>query len=363
VGPGAERSSMAMAMAALLIGVASLPGRAEEPWRRWAERGVEAFEAGDYERAAGYFDEAGSLAAQPIAELIYNLGCAQAGAGRFAMAEASFRQADRLDAPRELRVRSRFNLGLALLERGRSLAAVDVEQAIDTLTDSSRAFKAAWRLDPGDDRAAEHVEIARRLVQLLKDQLELPERLDAQAASQSEASSQEPSPDTQRQLEDQARQAEQTLEQAISERITVGPPSEAEQARRAIERAQEQQRSAREAMEQDRPDEAQQAQREAAQELQDAAERLRRLRQQTGGQPDRRDPENNDRDEQDPPPTPGKTGDPQQEQQASEGEQGSEPPPDQLVEAMLEKERREREMRDEYQRSLMRRALRVEKDW
>jgi len=354
VRPDGWHDRIAGVVGTLVVG-ACAAGASGDEWRRLAERGIEAFEAGRYAQAVSRLDEARNAADQPVPEVLYNLACAHAAGGDFALAEPVFREADRLAASREVRVRSRFNLGHALFAHGRSLVRTDVGQAIEVMIDSSRAYKAAWRLDPSDARAAKNVEIVRRHIQLLRDQLEMPEDLAGQASRQGEA----PPDDTarQEQLQQQAEQSQQTLENAMSQQMSIGDPQQAEEARRLIEQARQHQQQAREAMERNSPAEAREQQEQASAKLRETAERMREMRERAGGEPP---PQERQQDQRG-------TGGERQEEEPSEADQQDrpqeQPPEDALVESLLEKERRDRKERDEHRRSLMRGALRVEKDW
>ncbi len=155
--------------------------------------------------------------------------------------------------------------------------------------------------------------------------------------------SQGPDAQAQRELNERTEDVAQTLRRAIEEDLVAGDRDFVEAVLRAIEEARRSQDQAQDQLERDEMDKAAQSQEQAA-SLLELAERLMN-RGQGSPNPQQQDPQDQNNE-------------PRQEG-SRDDEQGGDP----MAEALLDKERAEREMRRAYQRRILRGRVRPKKDW
>lgn len=270
-----------------------------------------------------------------------------------------------------LRARARFNLAHAALPEAD--APEDTMEAIDAKVkeyrEAARRFRSVLEVDPAHAEAARNTELVRRRIRDLLDRRaeierqeqaaqELADQLDELAeqqeeqAERSEQQAQDGGSPRPGSAEDQEALSEQTQEASES----ADQAGAGDDARAALERAQAAQEKAQEALEAGDASRAAEHQREAAEALREAAERARPDQGEGEGEETR----------------PGSDGEPGEpgEQAPEDGEQPGEsasneadagPSIDPLAEALLDKERNEREQRNRYlQRG---RRVPVERDW
>lgn len=295
----------------------------------------------------------------------YNAGTIAMRLGE-ADAAAWLRRAESGTADPSLRARSRFNLAHAVMpnqeEPPADIAAADAR--IAALREAAGLFRSVLDLEPGHAEAAANTERVRRMIrdlmeerarmeaaqqarEELAEQLEQLARQQEQRAQESQGRGErgEPSPESegseQRALNEQTERASEQAERS-------GAGDEAQE---AIERARRAQEQAEEALGRGDSAEAADRQREAAEALREAAEAMRRAE----GRGD--DAENAQGQGEEAP-----IGE-SEATRAEAGRDGAEAEPriDPLAEALLDKERREREQRGQYlQRG---RRQQVERDW
>lgn len=271
--------------------------------------------------------------------------------------------ADLQSADPALRVAARMNLGHAALpdsDEPKDLGAIDA--AITGYREAARRFRSVLEIDPGHAEAARATEVARRKVrelQALRDQMqaqqdaaqELAEQLQQLADQQQEQAEQSRANADRGQTPGQdAAEAQQGLsEQTQQASDQAGQNPAAQEAQEALERAQQAQQRAEEALERGDAAGAAEEQQRAAEALREAADRMQSQGQSSGeqGQPQ----PSQGSPEQAPEPSEG----------SSEGEGATPPQIDPLAEALLDKERREREMRAQYRPRGQRQQ--VERDW
>ncbi len=155
--------------------------------------------------------------------------------------------------------------------------------------------------------------------------------------------SQGPDAQAQRDLNERTEDVAQTLRQAIEEDLVAGDRDFVEAVLRAIEEARKSQEQAEDHLERDEVEDAAQSQEQAA-SLLELAERLMDRGQGTPS-PQQQDPQD------------------QGDRPAQQGQQDDEQEGDPMAEALLDKERAEREMRRAYQRRILRGRVRPKKDW
>jgi hypothetical protein len=279
-------------------------------------------------------------------------------------------QADRTAMNPALRARARFNLGHAAMPPEPDQPATDLD-AIDArlagLREAAKRFRSVLEVEPGHREAAANTERVRRMIRDLEQQrrqvedrqrameelAEQLERLADQQSSQAERSRQR--------AERGERGGEQAAEQqeTLSEQTDAAAEQAAQQAgdgapREQLESAQEAQQRAAAALERGDEEGAAEAQQEAADALRRAAEQARRRSGggQGGGDADEAQPDQS-------PPDAEQTRQDGAERGDAEGDAGVRIDP--IAEALLDKERREREQRGQYlQRG---RRQQVERDW
>ncbi|MCC5823208.1 MAG: hypothetical protein LAT64_07870 [Phycisphaerales bacterium] len=279
------------------------------------------------------------------------------------------RRAERMADNPALRAAARYNLGHAMLPKEDAPPARSAEagERAEAMRRAAGLFRSVLDIDPSHRDAAANTERLRRQAQTLEEQQaamqaqeqamqELAEALSRLAEQQQEQASEsessaargdEPGEEAlgdQRSLSEQTRDAADRADQAGAD----------ESVREAIERARAAQRGAEEALDRDDAAEAAARQREAADSLRSAAEQAQRGAGEAGegpGQPGAADEIPARPDQAEPSDAEGEPTDgPEFESQI-----------DPLAEALLDKERRERERRSEYlQRG---RQQQVERDW
>lgn len=277
------------------------------------------------------------------------------------------RDAERGSSDAALRASARFNLGHALMPRADTAPADtgEIDERIASLRQAARLFRSVLEIQPENRDAAANTERVRRMIrdlmkerermeaeQQARDELaeqleQLADQQEQQAAdSQQQAERGEASKESdgseQRALNEQTEQADRQAEQAGA----------GEEARQSIEEARQAQQRAEEAIDRGDSQAAAEHQRQAADALKRAAEQLRKDGQESGGE----DGQGGDKQEGATPEQPEPAPD---AQAGADGETG--PQIDPLAEALLDKERREREQRGQYlQRG---RPQQVERDW
>lgn len=230
-----------------------------------------------------------------------------------------------------------------LLERGRRMARV------------AAVFRSVLEVDPGDREAARNVERARRLVSQFEQQAQeqaereeqqrrLREALEQLAHEQQERAEQTAASEDE-QTDELGEQQQQTSERTEEAREQGRQAGANEEAQAAMDEARRQQEEAERALEEGDREAAEAAQRRAAEALREAAEQMGEQGEQ--GRPEQGEGADGEQGEGEPNP-------------AGEEQEGE--PRDETAEALLERERRQRESRDQ-RRSTEVRPVIVERDW
>jgi len=389
---------------AILIALAPGAGAlADAEARRLVAEGNELFRQGQTERAAELYQRA--IEADPeTLEAVYNRAVAAYEQGRLEEAERLLQRVDSARGAGDLAARARYNLGRLTVDRLMSDPPRDPEQAIERLKFGEQMFRGSLDLDPNDREAARNLELTRMMRAEIERQLAELERqreqleqlaedlaraeqdqrresretrsLDEQQAPEAQGDQSGGRSDQQRseQEADQRELSERTGE--LSERLEELRRQMQEQAlgdqlleaQEAVERARQAQERAAQQLEQARVRRAERSQERAADDLRSAFEILQEEleqgeesegEQQQGEQPEQEGNQEQEAQQQDQAP---------QERRASDapGPGDEELEADQiaeLVEQLLEKERREREQLREHRRRREMQARPVEKDW
>lgn len=324
----------------------------------------------------------------PDAPGAYNAGRELFLAGKYAEAAESFRIADRASNDPELSALARFNLGQSLLKIATGEGKAEPAQTLEQLDAAARAFRSVLAVRPDDAQAARNVEIARRLMQDIKDKQQQQQPQQGKDGSKQEQgkeaqhgqpsggdSSNDPQHSQQHQenadkLKDLAQRQQQAAEaskqaqqdqdpaqrqagqrdsQAKQDQVSQDTQKEQErqgdpksaaspQAKDKLDQARKEQQAASRALDQGDAKSAEQHQREAAKLLEQAAQEEQRESQEA-----------------------------QQESQQAQGKDAKpkddSPPRDQTAAQWLDRERRQREARQQVLRALRGRPQTVEKDW
>ncbi len=360
----------------ILIGLLVASAHAAPSARRAIIEGNDLVAKGDWQAAQERYAEAVDADAQsPIAW--FNRARAQQEAGEDQEAEASYREAERLAKDPALAGAAAYNRGVMQYSRARSEMMDSPEQALASLRASADNFRRALERNPADADAARNIEVVNRAIRAVEDVMEqmeqerqqrqeMADKLQEMAERQEKEageSEQQQSPSEQAQqrqdqqeLSDETEQARQQAQQAAEQ----NPQDQASQeAAQKLQEAREAQEQAEQALEEGRPQDAAEKQREAAQRMQEAAERLSQQDQNKGeGEQSKGEKGENAEQQQ--------ANAPPEQQPGQEGQQADGPPPDpteRLVEALLDKEQRERENAKNAQRGRLQRMSPVDKDW
>lgn len=361
----------------ILIGLLASVAHAAPSARRAIIEGNDLVAKGDWQAAQErYADAVDADAQSPIAW--FNRARAQQQAGQDQEAEASYREAERLARDPALAGAAAYNRGVMDYTRARSEMMDSPEQALASLHASADNFRRALERNPADADAARNIEVVNRAIRAVEEVMkqmeqerqqrqEMADKLQEMAERQEKEageSEQQQSPSEQAQqrqdqqdLSDETEQAQQQAQQAAEQ----NPQDQASQeAAQKLEEAREAQEQAEQALEEGRPQDAAEKQREAAQRMKEAAERLGQQQDQNKGEGEQSKGEKGENAEQQ------QANAPPEQQPGQEGQQADGPPPDpteRLVEALLDKEQRERENAKNAQRGRLQRMSPVDKDW
>lgn len=309
-------------------------------------------------------------------EAWFNRACAEQSAGAEEEAQKSFREAERLARDPALAGAAAYNLGALAYARAQSKLEQDPNAALAELRDSASMFRRALERNPADMDAARNIEVVNRAIRALEELLEQMEKdrqqrqeladqlqeMAEQQQQEAEQTGQQPSPSEQmQQREDQqelSEQTEQARQQAQEAAQRNREDQAAQEAAQAIQQAREAQQEAEQALEEGKPQEAAEKQQEAAERLQEAAQRLGQTAEKQEGEGGKSEAE------------PGEKGEQQQAEAPSDADdakdgQGDAQPPDpseRMVEALLNKEQRQRE-KDQQAKKGRLRMVPVERDW
>jgi hypothetical protein len=334
-------------------------------------------DAGDHARAAEILSAAleSTEPSETVARARVLEGDAWTDAGRWDSAVAAYAHADLASRNPNVRALARFRIGQARFNAATQAPSPDdapqtgaqpspqppatpdaLERKASQLLAAAAAFRSVLDLDPDDAVAARNTERCRRLAAELLEQAQ-EQRQQQQAQQQLADQLQQLAEEQQQRADDTAQSRPQDAErleqdqQQTSER-TEQAQQQADQAgangqtQEAMSRARASQEQAEQALREGDPNSAREAQEQAAQALREAAESLA---EQSGEQ--RPGDEGGEQGEQ--PPREGEG-----EEQADEAEQR-----DATAQALLERERRQREARDRQRRATAGRPVVVERDW
>ena len=296
--------SRAPGLAPYLLAVLALPATASAASvRGLVNDGNESYRAEVYSDALEAYDQALEQdPGSPYATL--SRASALYRSGKFADAADAYLSAVRQSLQRglpEIESAGLHSLGNALYRQAEEAAQSDPGQAIDHLVRASRAYSDALRVDRGRSDSAHNLELARRLIQQLRDQAgqqsqqgQGDEQGDSQPGEQDRADDLRQAADDQERLADaseelerdrqehgdeasrrQQQQRAQDLagqQEELNERTEQLAENLVPEAQDQVEEASRHQQEAQSELDQNRPGAAEEEQREAAEALRQAAQ-------------------------------------------------------------------------------------------
>jgi len=336
---------------------------------------------------------------QIIAIARYNLGTAfversEDDPTRLEEAIVSFRAADRASSDPDLQMMARFNLAHAyyLLAHSPKNTQADesgpnnMESMIESLKEkvgdlriAAGAFRSVIDVDIHNERASANVERIRNEINKLQEQIKALEEMQRQQQEQQSQQQQQQQdaadklkelaqeqqeqadktdsspPENEQQSQQQQRDQQELNEQTGEAQQELAEQNDADKIQEKIDEAREAQDRAQEAMKQGDQQKAGEEQQKAAQALQEAAQTMQEMadksKEQGDGQEGSEGEDQGERGED------GKqSGQPDEESGKDKGDEISE-----IAKQLLDKERREREVRRVYRSTG--RPTKVEKDW
>ncbi len=359
--------------------------------------------AGNYQEALDAYERlAGARPESP--ELQFNRGAAHYQLGDLAKAREAFEQAGALAEDARFQALSAYNLGNCAFKEGQAKAAENPEEALTSLDQSVGYYKDALARDESLDAAANNLELAKRSIQKLRQQMEqqkqqqqqeqqkkeeAKEKLDElieeqqqqqeqseQAAQQQEQQKQDPTQPapSQEQMEAMKEQQEKTRDKTedLAEQMPgTDKPNPEQDAKASAAAAAEKQAEAEEHLKNQNAEDASKAQEEALEKLKEARKALdaeeEQKEQQSGKDQDAQDGKTPSDEQKEPKPQnpeapQEKPGDDQkpEEAQSDEDPDDATPAPDATAKDILNQEKQNKELRN-LQRMIG--IAPVEKDW
>ncbi len=301
--------------------------------RSLVSEGNQAYSQEDYEQALTAYKQAvESDPESPYAR--FNEGAAHYRKGEFDNAVSAYQDAAMLARAAErptLEARSRYNLGNAFYQQGVGSGGQDPAAALAALEKSVGSYKEALRQDRSFTQAAHNLELARRQIQLLREQMknqpqgggennkdDLQKKLEENLEKQNELN---------KESEEQSKQQDQDSEEAqqksdelskkqeqlqaenenLSKELESQQDQQSQQAKEHLDNAADQQQKAAEDLDNNQLEEAKSSQEKASEELQKALNAMK-------GEPS--DSQQQPQQAQD-----------QQQQQGDQNQQAQQPPP------------------------------------
>ena len=197
----------------LLLLAALSPARAESA-RALVSEGNQAYAAREYQDALNAYEEA-SKTRPDSPRIWFNKGDALYQQGQFRGAMDAYEQAALYSKDTGLAARGRFNQGNASFRDGIQQGQANPSQAVASLEKGVRLYQDALKLDPALDDATHNIEVARRAIQMLREQMKnQPQQGDQDKDSEDKQSDQDAAANNQqRQKGEQDDSSEQQQEQ------------------------------------------------------------------------------------------------------------------------------------------------------
>lgn len=423
--PAARRASRFLLLAVCVCGVAPASALAQSA-PTIIRKGNEQYRAGNFADALKTYESAAKVDPDSL-EAKFNQGVAAFKAGDTELSRRLFREVDSAGGNPELASAARYNLGVLETQQLHAAPPDDPEKALESLKSAASQFRGSLDLSPHDADAARNLELTRlaikdlreqierqkelqRQMQELKDQLKQNQKEQENAAQQNQEraadqqSDQEQKQEAQKQQEQVSKQTQQAQQQLDNLRKQLGDspaddpqePEESEEseepdgtetpkaqrvgdeptpqeklkvASKSLEKARKDQEQAQEKLEQGDLQAAEKEQKEAAEKIKKALEDLGSPQGEKSDDPNQEEQQPDQQEEQQPEqqpeqpaeqpqPSPEQQGEPA-EQQEGEGESAT----DARLGRILEKERRDRELKQQVLKKQRARNRPVDKDW
>ena len=181
--------------AVLLAGVFA-PLHAESA-RTLVGQGNQQYKEQRYKEALGSYEKA-EKAKPDSSHVLFNKGNALYMQGDYPRARDAYENAAVRSHDAEVEARSKFNQGNAAFRQGVTEAQMNPDQAIDSIGKGVRSYQDALKMNPKLDDARHNVEVARRFIQQLREEMK----------------KQPPQPDQNKQNQDKNQQQQQQQQQS-----------------------------------------------------------------------------------------------------------------------------------------------------
>ena len=271
---------------ALLLVAGSFLAHAQSA-RQFVQQGNEAYRQENYQDALEAYEQAAEV--DPDSPRIwFNKGDALYQQGEFEKAIDAYEQAALRSQDPFLEARSKFNQGNASFREGVNRQQQDPRQALSSIEKGVRLYQDALKLDPTLNDARHNVEVARRVMRAMIEQMQNQPRQPGQQQQDDKSEQQDP----QEQLADLIQRQQQAAEQSKDLADQQQSQGNSQQVRQQSQALAEQQQKLNEQTQQlaDRvdsqshPAEQQQSAEQAQQHLENAAAKQEEAEEQLHGQ-------------------------------------------------------------------------------
>ena len=297
-------SLLGLTLACLALGASS---------RSLVGDGNDAYREEEYEQALDAYRQA--IEADPESPYArFNQGAAHYRKGDFEQAISAYEEAAMLSRAAEhpnLEARSRYNLGNSFYQQGVASGDQNPQAALGALEKSVESYKEAVRQDRSFSQAAHNLELARRQIQLLREQMknqpqgggqnnkdDLQKKLEENAEKQNQLNEErqqaenEQDPDKKEQQSEELSQKQQQLQQEneqLSKELETQQDQQSQQAKEHLDKAADQQQKAAEDLDDNQLEEAKSSQEKASEELQKALDAMKGQESESNQQPQQAD--------------------------------------------------------------------------
>lgn len=192
----------------MLLAAACVPGLAESP-QALVAKGNRAYKDQRYPEALKEYEEAAKT--KPDSPQVwFNKGNALYMQGDFPHALDAYENAAIHSDNAPLEARSKFNQGNAALRQGMAEAQANPDQAIDSIGKGVHYYQDALKLDPRLNDAKHNIEVARRFMQQIREQM----KKQPPPPKQGDRKKDDKQPQQQQQSEQQKQQQQQQQKQS-----------------------------------------------------------------------------------------------------------------------------------------------------
>lgn len=203
-------------------------------------QGNRALEEKKYDEALEAYEQAAKEAPQ-APEVFFNKGAALYQKGDFQQAADAFEQSALRSEKPELEARSKFNQGNSAFRGAVGQLQRDPQQALEGVGRSVKLYQDALKLDPKLDDARYNVEVARRTMKRILEEMQKQPQKGQQNQKQQQGQQQQADPQQQlQQLLQKQQQAKQQSEQLAQQQQQQGKPQDTQQQSQELASQQQQ---------------------------------------------------------------------------------------------------------------------------